>query len=171
MSFEPRSRRLIHSAWGPTFGWFTLYTQEQAPPQKNQHGQYFFGENPVLPGCVSFFWRVHRVICHQSCLLNYYLRHHGGMLHSEGPVPMSRSWRLPWALSGVKAVSYDKIGTIRKISMALRKDDTHKSRTYHFFVCSSGYQRICRAVWRRKPSSCFLHDSVNQIEWMNMFQS
>jgi hypothetical protein len=37
-------------------------------------------------------------------------------------------------LSGVKAVSYDKIGTIqRRLAWPLRKDDTHKSRTYHFF--------------------------------------
>ena len=36
--------------------------------------------------------------------------------------------------SGVKAVSYDKIGTIqRRLAWPLRKDDTHKSRTYHFF--------------------------------------
>ena len=38
-------------------------------------------------------------------------------------------------MSGVKAVSYDKIGTIqRRLAWPLRKDDTHKSRTYHFFV-------------------------------------
>jgi hypothetical protein len=37
--------------------------------------------------------------------------------------------------SGVKAVSYDKIGTIqRRLAWPLRKDDTHKSRTYHFFA-------------------------------------
>lgn len=37
-------------------------------------------------------------------------------------------------MSGVKAVSYDKIGTIqRRLAWPLRKDDTHKSRTYHFF--------------------------------------
>ena len=37
--------------------------------------------------------------------------------------------------SGVKAVSYDKIGTIqRRLAWPLRKDDTHKSRMYHFFV-------------------------------------
>ena len=36
--------------------------------------------------------------------------------------------------SGVTAVSYDKIGTIqRRLAWPLRKDDTHKSRTYHFF--------------------------------------
>ena len=36
--------------------------------------------------------------------------------------------------SSVKAVSYDKIGTIqRRLAWPLRKDDTHKSRTYHFF--------------------------------------
>ncbi len=35
--------------------------------------------------------------------------------------------------SSVKAVSYDKIGTIqRRLAWPLRKDDTHKSRTYHF---------------------------------------
>ena len=40
--------------------------------------------------------------------------------------------------SGVTPVSYDKIGTIqRRLAWPLRKDDTHKSRTYHFFflVC------------------------------------
>ena len=38
-------------------------------------------------------------------------------------------------MSGVKAVSYDKIGTIqRRLAWPLRKDDTHKSRTYHFFL-------------------------------------
>jgi hypothetical protein len=38
-------------------------------------------------------------------------------------------------LSGVTAVSYDKIGTIqRRLAWPLRKDDTHKSRTYHFLV-------------------------------------
>ena len=38
------------------------------------------------------------------------------------------------SMSGVKAVSYDKIGTIqRRLAWPLRKDDTHKSRTYHFF--------------------------------------
>jgi hypothetical protein len=37
-------------------------------------------------------------------------------------------------VSGVKTVSYDKIGTIqRRLAWPLRKDDTHKSRTYHFF--------------------------------------
>jgi hypothetical protein len=36
--------------------------------------------------------------------------------------------------SGVTPVSYDKIGTIqRRLAWPLRKDDTHKSRTYHFF--------------------------------------
>jgi hypothetical protein len=41
-------------------------------------------------------------------------------------------------LSGVKAVSYDKIGTIqRRLAWPLRKDDTHKSRTYHFFALFS----------------------------------
>ena len=36
--------------------------------------------------------------------------------------------------SGRKTVSYDKIGTIqRRLAWPLRKDDTHKSRTYHFF--------------------------------------
>ena len=36
-------------------------------------------------------------------------------------------------VSGVKAVSYDKIGTIqRRLAWPLRKDDRHKSRTYHF---------------------------------------
>ena len=36
--------------------------------------------------------------------------------------------------SGLKPVSYDKIGTIqRRLAWPLRKDDTHKSRTYHFF--------------------------------------
>ena len=36
--------------------------------------------------------------------------------------------------SSVKTVSYDKIGTIqRRLAWPLRKDDTHKSRTYHFF--------------------------------------
>ena len=40
-----------------------------------------------------------------------------------------------WCISsGVKTVSYDKIGTIqRRLAWPLRKDDTHKSRTYHFF--------------------------------------
>ena len=37
--------------------------------------------------------------------------------------------------SGRKTVSYDKIGTIqRRLAWPLRKDDTHKSRTYHFFL-------------------------------------
>jgi hypothetical protein len=40
-------------------------------------------------------------------------------------------------MSSVKAVSYDKIGTIqRRLAWPLRKDDTHKSRTYHFFCCA-----------------------------------
>ena len=41
--------------------------------------------------------------------------------------------------SGVTPVSYDKIGTIqRRLAWPLRKDDTHKSRTYHFFwLCFS----------------------------------
>jgi hypothetical protein len=39
-----------------------------------------------------------------------------------------------WFSSGVTPVSYDKIGTIqRRLAWPLRKDDTHKSRTYHFF--------------------------------------
>jgi hypothetical protein len=37
--------------------------------------------------------------------------------------------------SRVTPVSYDKIGTIqRRLAWPLRKDDTHKSRTYHFFL-------------------------------------
>jgi hypothetical protein len=48
---------------------------------------------------------------------------------------MSRLEVIFFSLSGVKAVSYDKIGTIqRRLAWPLRKDDTHKSRTYHFFV-------------------------------------
>ena len=39
--------------------------------------------------------------------------------------------------SGRKTVSYDKIGTIqRRLAWPLRKDDTHKSRTYHFLFDS-----------------------------------
>ena len=42
--------------------------------------------------------------------------------------------------SGVTPVSYDKIGTIqRRLAWPLRKDDTHKSRTYHFFFFFCGW--------------------------------
>ena len=53
--------------------------------------------------------------------------------------------------SGVTAVSYDKIGTIqRRLAWPLRKDDTHKSRTYHFskeknITITSG------GTWTRNP--------------------
>ena len=38
-------------------------------------------------------------------------------------------------MSSVKAVSYDKIGTIqRRLAWPLRKDDTHKSRSVNNFL-------------------------------------
>ena len=47
--------------------------------------------------------------------------------------------------SGRKTVSYDKIGTIqRRLAWPLRKDDTHKSRTYHFFY-------ICTFIFAYRP--------------------
>ena len=60
------------------------------------------------------------------------------MREAQGSIPCSsiffRLVRNYFSLSGVKAVSYDKIGTIqRRLAWPLRKDDTHKSRTYHFF--------------------------------------
>jgi hypothetical protein len=62
--------------------------------------------------------------------------------------------------SGLKPVSYDKIGTIqRRLAWPLRKDDTHKSRTYHFFfwllvppppllVSGSGFAVTVPSLWR-----------------------
>ena len=59
------------------------------------------------------------------------LGHTGFNIHTRGE---SRRLRNAISSSGVKAVSYDKIGTIqRRLAWPLRKDDTHKSRTYHFF--------------------------------------
>jgi hypothetical protein len=50
---------------------------------------------------------------------------------------------IPLRSSGVKTVSYDKIGTIqRRLAWPLRKDDTHKSRTYHFFCVVSWFVHV-----------------------------
>ena len=59
-------------------------------------------------------------------------------------------------LSGVKAVSYDKIGTIqRRLAWPLRKDDTHKSRTYHFFFWS--VKKLARRRWNRTTGTLIPH--------------
>ena len=63
------------------------------------------------------------------------------------------------ALSGVKAVSYDKIGTIqRRLAWPLRKDDTHKSRTYHFFGLFPFGQRRPKKLQGRESNPGFLRD-------------
>lgn len=47
-----------------------------------------------------------------------------------------------FSLPGVKPAAYDKIGTIqRRLAWPLRKDDTHKSRTYHFFLHKRKWQK------------------------------
>ena len=56
-------------------------------------------------------------------------------------------------MSSVKAVSYDKIGTIqRRLAWPLRKDDTHKSRTYHFFFFNGVRLRLA-SVKKQKHHS------------------
>jgi hypothetical protein len=64
----------------------------------------------------------------------YPLSHKGSSMHACPGQTNSRRRHFD-ASSSVKAVSYDKIGTIqRRLAWPLRKDDTHKSRTYHFFL-------------------------------------